>query len=82
LGNGDPDIKIGSIGGGYLPKERRAVTVQCRWEFRLLAPCICESDKPVCQAVTRICKLDKEGWFGAGESVKEDFEIVLGIFSY
>jgi hypothetical protein len=58
------------------------VTVQCRWKFRLLAPCTCEFEKPVCQAVTRISKLDKEGYFGAGERVKEESEIVLGIFSY
>jgi hypothetical protein len=56
--------------------------VQCRWKFRLLAPCTCESVKPVCQVVTRICKLDKEGWFGGDERVKEDSEIVLDIYPY
>jgi hypothetical protein len=81
LGNYGPDIKIGSL-GGYLPDQRRAVVVQCRWKFRLLVPCTCESEKPVCQVVTRTCKLDKEGWSGAGESVKEVAEIVLDIYPY
>lgn len=82
LGNGSPDIKIGSIGGGYLLKERRAVRPQRRWECRLLAQCTCESEKPGCQVVKRTCKSDKSGWFGAGERGEEVDEIVLDIYPY
>ena len=32
-----------------------------------------------CQVVTRICKLDKSGWRGAGDKVEEGGEIVLEI---
>jgi hypothetical protein len=79
VGNGGPDSKIGNIGGGYLLKQRRTVRPQRRWERRLLVPCSCESDKPGCQVVTRICKLDKSGWRGAGDKVEEGGEIVLEI---
>jgi hypothetical protein len=81
LGNGDPDLKIGSLGGNLL-KQRKAVRPQCRWECRVLAPFICESLKPLCQVVTRICKLDEPGWSGGGERVKEVSEIVLDNYPY
>jgi hypothetical protein len=79
LGNGGPDIKIGSL-IGYLLKQRKAVRLQFRWEGRLVAPFSCESVKPVCQVVIRIWKLDTEGWLVAGESVKEVSEIALDIY--
>ena len=81
-GNGGPDIKIGSIGEGYLLKQRRAVRPQCRWDCRLLVPCTCESAQPGSQVVRRICKLDKSGRFGAGERREEVAEIVLDIYPY
>ena len=82
LGNGGPDIKIGSIGGGYLLKQRRAVRSQYRWEYRLFVQCTCESEKPSCQVVKRICKSDTSDLFGAGERGKEVDEIDLDIYPY
>jgi hypothetical protein len=81
LGNGGPDLKIGSLGGNLL-KQRKAVRPQCRWKCRVLLPFFYESEKPVCQVVTRIRKLDEAGWFGAEETVKEVFEIVLDSYPY
>ena len=81
-GNGGPDIKIGSIWEGYHLKQQRAVRPQCRWDCRLLVPCTCESAQPGSQVVRRICKLDKSGWFGAGERREEVAEIVLDIYPY
>ena len=51
-------------------------------KFPISAPCICETEKLICQVVMPICKFDNVGWFGAAESAKEGSETGLGIYSY
>src|SRR3954453_14700659 len=58
-------------------KSSKASVLLGRSPARSIQLRICEAH---CQVVTRICKLDKEGWFGVDERLKEGSEIVLDIY--